>query len=52
MPFSVLGLGLQSEKNSSFSSPGVHILDGRTDVKHASKVTGNSRNSQDMWWWW
>ena len=26
-------------KNSSFSSPGAHILDGKTDKKHASKVT-------------
>lgn len=39
VPFSVLGLGLQWEKNSSFSSPGAHILDGKTDKKHASEVT-------------
>lgn len=38
-PFSLLGLGVQWDKNSSFSSPKDHILIGETDSKYALKVT-------------
>lgn len=38
MPFSVLGLGAQWNRNS-FSSPGAQILDGESNIKHALKIT-------------
>ena len=44
------GLEATTEKNSSFSSPGTHILDVKTDKTYASKITLYSQDTR--WWWW